>query len=111
MAIISGKDKDSIDIKKYYDYISGDRLLKSAFYPYSNETSTGEFLIEDYFSAEKISQIIDSLINGEKHPVKNLSNLSKRVKDTLADKFRDYPKEDFEGFKPLLNKIVELISL
>lgn len=111
MAELSGKDKKSTDIQNFHDYISDDGLLKAVFYPYSNEVSSGEFLLEDYFSETKITEIINNLISGNKHPVKSLSNLSKRVKDTLANKYRDYSKEDFEGFKPLLNKLLELLEI
>ncbi len=108
---ISGRTKNTDDIKNEIDYISSDNLLKAAFYPYSSEVTSGEFLLEDYFSEAKITEIIATLTSGKKHPIKGLSNLSKKVKDTLSNKFKDYSKEDFEGFKPLLEKIVELISL
>ena len=68
-------------------------------------------MLEDYFYENKIVEIIDNLISGKKHPVKSLSNLSKRVKDTLANKYKEYPKEDFEGFKPLLDKLLELLEI
>ena len=109
MVEISGRLKESDEIKNGIDYISTDNLLKAAFYPYSNEVTSGEFLLEDYFSEVKINEIIANLISGRKHPVKGLSNLSKRVKETLVNKYLDYSKEDFEGFKPLLNKLFELL--
>lgn len=108
---ISGRTKNTDDIKNEIDYISSDNLLKAAFYPYSSEVTSGEFLLEDYFSEAKITEIINNLISGNKHPVKSLSNLSKRVKDTLANKYLDYSKEDFEGFKPLLDKLLELLEI
>lgn len=108
---ISGRTKNTDDIKNEIDYISSDNLLKAAFYPYSSEVTSGEFLLEDYFSEAKIIEIINNLISGNKHPVKSLSNLSKRVKDTLANKYLDYSKEDFEGFKPLLDKLLELLEI
>lgn len=108
---ISGRTKNTDDIKNEIDYISSDNLLKAAFYPYSSEVTSGEFLLEDYFSEAKIIEIINNLISGNNHPVKSLSNLSKRVKDTLANKYLDYSKEDFEGFKPLLDKLLELLEI
>ena len=111
MVEISGWPKDSDEIKNTIDYISADNLLKAAFYPYTNEVTSGEFLLEDYFSEAKITEIITNLISGKKHPVKGLSNLSKRVKDTLSNKFQDYSKEDFEGFKFLLDKLLELLEI
>lgn len=111
MVEISGWPKDSDEIKNAIDYISADNLLKAAFYPYTNEVTSGEFLLEDYFSEAKITEIITNLISGKKHPVKGLSNLSKRVKDTLANKYKEYSKEDFEGFKPLLDKLLELLEI
>ena len=111
MSELSGKDKKSADIQNCIDYISDDGLFKAVFYPYSNEVTSGEFLLEDYFYENKIVEIIDNLISGKKHPVKSLSNLSKRVKDTLANKYKEYSKEDFEGFKPLLDKLLELLEI
>lgn len=111
MVEISGWPKDSDEIKNAIDYISADNLLKAAFYPYTNEVTSGEFLLEDYFSEAKITEIITNLISGKKHPVKGLSNLSKRVKDTLSNKFQDYSKEDFEGFKFLLDKLLEFLKI
>ena len=111
MADISGKDKKSTEIENYKDYISDDGLLKAIFYPFSPEVDSGDFLLEDYFHESKIQSIIDQLLRVKKHPVKNLSNLSKGVKTTLAKQYKNYTKVDFEGFKPLLNKLLELLEI
>ena len=111
MADISGKDKKSTEIKDYKDYISDDGLLKAIFYPFSPEVDTGEFRLEDYFSTAKIELIIEDLVKGEKHPVRSLANLPTRVKKTLENKHKEYGKSDYEGFKPLLDKLLELLDL
>lgn len=55
--LIGNKDKKSTDIQNYLDYTSDDGLLKAVFYPYSNEVSSGEFLLEDYFSEKKLLKL------------------------------------------------------
>lgn len=45
MVEISGWSKDSNEIKNEIDYISSGNLLKAAFYPHSNEVTSGEFCL------------------------------------------------------------------
>ncbi|MGI5070688.1 AAA family ATPase [Treponema pectinovorum] len=108
MANMSNQNKNSNNIKNYNAFISDDGITKCAFYPLTSEVSDGEFLLEDYFKESLISDIISGLIMTKKHPVKGLPSLSKQVKSILANKYLHYPKEDFEGFKVLLDKIYEM---
>jgi hypothetical protein len=108
---ITHKDKNSKEIKNCEDYASDDALLKCSFYPYSSEVNSGDFCVEDYFSEALIENIITDLINTKKHPIKEVANLPKRIKETLANKYHDYSKLEYEGFKPLLNKLLELLGI
>lgn len=108
---ITHKDKNSKEIKNCEDYVSDDALLKCSFYPYSSEVNSGDFCVEDYFSEALIENIITDLINTKKHPIKEVVNLPKRIKETLANKYHDYSKLEYEGFKPLLNKLLELLGI
>lgn len=108
---ITHKDKNFKEIKNCEDYVSDDALLKCSFYPYSSEVNSGDFCVEDYFSEALIENIITDLINTKKHPIKEVANLPKRIKETLANKYHDYSKLEYEGFKPLLNKLLELLGI
>ena len=108
---ITHKDKNSKEIKNCEDYVSDDALLKCSFYPYSSEVNSGDFCVEDYFSEALIENIITDLIKTKKHPIKEVANLPKRIKETLANKYHDYSKLEYEGFKPLLNKLLELLGI
>lgn len=108
MATISNQKKDSDNVKSYNDFISDDGLTKCAFYPLTPEVPDGEFLLEDYFKESLITNIVSDLVLTKKHPVKNLPTLGKQVKSTLANSYLRYSKEDFEGFKVLLDKIYEM---
>ena len=84
--------------------------IKCDLYPIPSGVTEKEFLLEDYFPEKIIADIINSLIGGKKHPVKNLPNLSKDVKSVLVGEYQHYSKEDFIGFKPLLDKLLEMLE-
>ena len=98
--------KDAIrDIKKLKsDYI------KCSLYPMPTDVTEKQFLLEDYFSKEHITEIINSIIS-IRHPYKDLPKLGEGIKRELSANYLTYPKEDFEGFKPLLNKLLELLEI
>lgn len=98
--------KDAIqDIKKLR---SG--YIKCSLYPMPTDVTENQFLLEDYFSKEHITKIIDSIIN-LRHPYKNLPKLGEGIKKELASNYLTYSKEEFLGFKPLLDKILELLEI
>ena len=111
MAEVFNKDKKSVEIKEFHDFCTVDSLLKASFYPFSNEVNSGEFLIEDYFPERLIKEIINKLLEGKKHPIKEIPNLPKRIKDILANNYHNYSKTDYGGFKPLLDKLIELLEI
>ena len=84
--------------------------IKYSLYPIPTDVTEKQFLLEDYFSKEHITEIINSIIN-IRHPYKDLPKLGEGIKRELAANYLNYPKEDFEGFKPLLNKLLELLEI
>lgn len=77
-------------------------------YPLPEGITEKQFLLEDYFSKNKIESIITNKISSIKHPYKDLPNLSSCIKKELKENYMTYSKEDFEGFKVLLDKIHEM---
>lgn len=91
------------------------KKLKKSFilcelYPLSEGITEKQFLLEDYFSKNKIESIITNKISSIKHPYKDLPNLSSCIKKELKENYMTYSKEDFEGFKVLLDKIYEMTN-
>lgn len=84
--------------------------IKYSLYPIPTDVTEKQFLLEDYFSKEHITEIINSIIN-IRHPYKDLPKLGEGIKRELAANYLNYPKEDFEGFKPLLDKLLELLEI
>lgn len=81
-----------------------------SFIPYRDGVTEGDFLIEDYFLWDKtIKSMVDKAIESSHHPLKNLPKLSSRIKSALSEKYMTFSKEEFDGFIPLLDKILELI--
>lgn len=92
----------------HYNDIKQNNLTIS-FIPYKAGVSGGDFLIEDYFSWDKtVKPMVDKAVENSHHPFKNLPKLSSRIKSGLEDNYLTFTKEEFEGFIPLLDKIVEL---
>ena len=66
-------------------------------------------IIEDYFSWDgTLNQIFEDLIPKKKNPIKNLPNLSDRLKKSIENKLYQFELADFIGFIPLLDKIMSL---
>lgn len=84
--------------------------IKCSLYPIIEKTTEKQFLLEDYFSEERIKKIINSIIN-IRHPYKDLPKLGECIKKELAANYLTYPKEDFKGFKTLLDKLLELLEI
>lgn len=93
------------DIKKLKS-----EYIECSLYPMPTNVTEKQFLLEDYFSKEHINKIIKSIIN-IRHPYKDLPKLGEGIKRELAANYLTYPKEDYEGFKPLLNKLLELLEI
>ncbi len=92
----------------HYDDIKQNNLTVS-FIPYKTGVTGGDFLIEDYFSWDKtVKPMVDEAIENSHHPLKNLPKLSTKIKNELEDKYKNFTKEEFEGFITLIEKIVEL---
>lgn len=107
-AALLGLAETNEKIVRYGD-ITKDNLTVS-FIPYRDGVTGGDFLIEDYFLWDKtIKSMVDKAIESSHHPLKNLPKLSSRIKSALSEKYMTFSKEEFDGFIPLLDKILELI--
>ncbi len=115
MAAIRGVKKDSIT--NWDEWKSP--LVNAMFYPLTDEArGSNDFLLEDYFSISTIRRIVNSNIKFE-HPIKNIMNFS--VKNyiqkhynessdlTKNPPFQGFEREDYLGFKVLLNKMMSFI--
>lgn len=113
MIHISGMKKNDEDIQNYSDYISPDGKIKAFFYPCTPDVVNvkGNFLVEDYFPQTIIENIVNNSITYAHPFTKNLNfKLEDKIKNNLEQNFKSYSKEDFEGFKVLLDKIYEMIN-
>ena len=108
MSHISKKSKDDESIIHFNDFISRENNIKASFLPYPSSITTGDFMIEDYFKQELLEGIIHSIAHFTR-PITRLPNLGDKIKKNLATNYLSYSKEDFEGFKPLLDKIIEIL--
>ena len=104
---VTGISKDDEKIAHYNDIVQ-DNIITS-FIPYKDGVYDGDFLIEDYFSWDgTIKAIVEDVIPDRKHPIKTLPNLPDRIKNELEKRVNHFSAEEFKGFVPLLNKILEL---
>ena len=104
---ITGISEDDERIVHYKD-LPQDRITVS-FIPYEDGIQSGDFLIEDYFSWDgTVKTITEDLIPLKKHPIKSLPNLPSRIKSELEKRLVLFKPEEFNGFIPLLDKIMEL---
>lgn len=104
---VTGLSKDSEKIAKYQDIVQNN--MSVSFIPYKQGITNGDFLIEDYFSwDDTIKAIADDLIPQQKHPLKSLPNLPDRIKKEIERRVNQFRTEEFNGFVPLLDKILEL---
>ena len=106
-AAVAGLSKNDERIVHYQDILT-DKYTVS-FIPYKDGITDGDFLIEDYFLWDgTLNQIFEGLIPKKKNPIKNLPNLSDRLKNAIEKKLYQFEVADFMGFIPLLDKIMNL---
>ena len=110
MSLITEKSKDDEKIVHFNDYVNKEKYIIAVFFPYSLDVTTGNFLIEDYFSQALLEDIIKR-VSKLSHPVTKLPKLGEKIKKELQNNYHNYPKTDYEGFKPLLDKLSELLGI
>ena len=110
MSHISEKSKDDESIVHYNDYINEEKNIKASFLPYPSWSTSGDFMIEDYFKQDLLENIIQRIAQ-YKIPITRLPKLGDAIKKELATNYTTYPKVDFEGFKPLFYKLLELLEI
>ena len=99
--------KNDSRILQYQDIIQNNIIV--SFIPYKDGVTDGDFLIEDYFSWDlTVKSIVDDVLDMKKHPLKNLPNLPSRIKKEIERRLNQFKIEEFNGFIPLLEKILEL---
>lgn len=104
---VTGISKDDERVAHYQDIVQDN--ITTSFIPYKNGVTDGEFLIEDYFSWDgTIKAIVEDVIPNRKHPIKMLPNLPEKIKKELEKRINQFTADEFNGFIPLLDKIVEL---
>lgn len=104
---ITGISKSDERIATYQDITQGN--ITVSFIPYKAGVIEGDFLIEDYFSWDgTIKAIVEDIIPIQKHPIKSLPNLPDRIKKEIEKRVHQFKSEEFNGFIPLIDKILEL---
>ena len=104
---ITGISKNDGRVAHYQDIVQDN--ITTSFIPYKDGVTEGDFLIEDYFSwDDTIKTIVEDVIPDRKHPIKMLPNLPDKIKKELEKRINKFEADEFNGFIPLLDKIVEL---
>lgn len=104
---VTGISKDDERVAHYQDIVQDN--ITTSFIPYKDGVTEGDFLIEDYFSwDDTIKAIVEDVIPDRKHPIKMLPNLPDKIKKELEKRINQFEADEFNGFIPLLDKIVEL---
>ena len=104
---ITGISKNDGRVAHYQDIVQDN--ITTSFIPYKDGVTEGDFLIEDYFSwDDTIKAIVEDVIPDRKHPIKMLPNLPDKIKKELEKRINKFEADEFNGFIPLLDKIVEL---
>ena len=104
---VTGISRDDERVVHYQDIIQNN--ITTSFIPYKTGVTDGDFLIEDYFSWDStIKAIVEDVIPEHKHPIKMLPNLPDKIKKELEKRINQFEADEFNGFIPLLDKIVEL---
>lgn len=95
------------DYYQGYNYAS---WAGASFFVTTNEKETKYFNVDkDYFSwDDTIKAIVEDVIPDRKHPIKMLPNLPDKIKKELEKRINKFEADEFNGFIPLLDKIVEL---
>lgn len=104
---VTGISKYDERVAHYQDIVQNN--ITTSFIPYKTGVTDGDFLIEDYFSWDStIKAIVEDVIPERKHPIKLLPNLPDKIKKELEKRINQFEADEFNGFIPLLDKIVEL---
>ena len=104
---VIGVSKNDERVAHYQDIVQDN--ITTSFIPYKAGVTDGDFLIEDYFSWDgTIKAIVEDVIPDRKHPIKMLPNLPEKIKKELEKRINQFAADEFNGFTPLLDKIVEL---
>lgn len=104
---VTGVSKNDERVAHYQDIVQDN--ITTSFIPYKDGVTDGDFLIEDYFSWDgTIKAIVEDVIPDRKHPIKMLPNLPEKIKKELEKRINRFTSDEFNGFIPLLDKIVEL---
>ena len=104
---VTGISKDDERVAHYQDIVQDN--ITTSFIPYKDGVTEGDFLIEDYYSwDDTIKAIVEDVIPDRKHPIKMLPNLPDKIKKELEKRINKFEADEFNGFIPLLDKIVEL---
>lgn len=104
---VTSVSKDDERIVRYQDIKQGNIIV--SFIPYKTGITEGDFLIEDYFSWEHtVKAIVKDIIPDDKHPFKNMPSLSGGIKKEIERRVDTFGADEFIGFIPLLDKILEL---
>lgn len=104
---VTGISRDDERVVHYQDIVQNN--ITTSFIPYKTGVTDGDFLIEDYFSWDStIKAIVEDVILEHKHPIKLLPNLPDKIKKELEKRINQFTADKFNGFIPLLDKIVEL---
>lgn len=104
---VTGISRDDERVVHYQDIVQNN--ITTSFIPYKTGVTDGDFLIEDYFSWDStIKAIVEDVIPERKHPIKMLPNLPDKIKKELEKRINQFEADEFDGFIPLLDKIVEL---
>lgn len=107
---VTGISKDDERVAHYQDIVQDN--ITTSFIPYKDGVTEGDFLIEDYFSwDDTIKAIVEDVIPDRKHPIKMLPNLPEKIKKELEKRINRFTSDEFRGFIPLLDKIVELTKV
>lgn len=107
---ITGISKNDERVAHYQDIVQDN--ITTSFIPYKDGVTEGDFLIEDYFSwDDTIKAIVEDVIPDRKHPIKMLPNLPEKIKKELEKRINRFTSDEFRGFIPLLDKIVELTKV
>lgn len=106
---VTGISRDDERVVHYQDIVQNN--ITTSFIPYKTGVTDGDFLIEDYFSWDStIKAIVEDVIPERKHPIKMLPNLPDKIKKELEKRINQLEADEFNGFIPLLDKIVELTN-
>lgn len=100
-------------------YISscGSSQIESIYYSDDYSSPNKLFYLEDYFPQEsytgELYAEVQKLFNARKYQeIKQLSfDLGNKVKKTISQKYADYEKAKYQGFRPLLDKLLNVFNL